>query len=455
MVIQSVDGSHTNHSVRPEEIYVKHRVRRDVSTPNDVIELFLFTDLSVHQHFENEMMASSKVYPYIKKWLPCVVKEVDAIFENLGEYGTSMPLRVYFQQYQIITNSKQQKWVEDNMSGDELQSSAVTDFQAYYNKLYTKFAFPYADHVMALTKLQMADGDQVMTAGSMCGETANVAASIVRIDHFQVAMSQAIARTFGVNFDGSSNSCEINDQYIMSSDYSVVTDPSIQGNRWLFSTCSVEKFQAAINGGLDLSCLQTEDKYYDWEKFNNAPFMSEEISADQQCEIRYQSGATFCDNSNQNMVDCYSATQGCLVNGVCEPFTVSHRTSCGNTKGLTCQFGFCKESSTESTTSFSDLQTTTQPFSCVLKTKVKDYDVPGCTCAGCDKNNKDCEQGAHCFGKKVRVTTTYVHESCASQYESGPRRIITMPEDKNKKEITAEVFKNDSGKWKVELVEKK
>jgi hypothetical protein len=31
--------------------------------------------------------------------------QVDAIFENLGEYGTSMPLRVYFQQYQIITVS--------------------------------------------------------------------------------------------------------------------------------------------------------------------------------------------------------------------------------------------------------------------------------------------------------------------------------------------------------------
>jgi hypothetical protein len=30
-----------------------------------------------------------------------------------------------------------------------------------------------------------------------------------------------------------------------------------------------------------------------------------------------------------------------------------------------------------------------------------------------------------------------------------------MPEDRNKKEIIAEVFKNDSGKWKVELVEKK
>ena len=53
----------------------------------------------------------------------------------------------------FIQASKQQKWVEDNLSsGNTLQATATAELQAYYFNLMTKFAFPYTDHLMSLTK---------------------------------------------------------------------------------------------------------------------------------------------------------------------------------------------------------------------------------------------------------------------------------------------------------------
>lgn len=48
------------------------------------------------------------------------------------------------------------------------------------------------------------------------------------------------------------------------------------------------------NGGLDLSCLQTQDVIFDIESFDSAPYMSQLLTLDEQCSIRYLSGATFC-----------------------------------------------------------------------------------------------------------------------------------------------------------------
>ncbi|XP_053374951.1 uncharacterized protein LOC123545347 [Mercenaria mercenaria] len=213
--------------------------------------------------------------------------------------------------------------------------------------------------------------------------------------------------------------------------------------------------------------------------------MGELLTADEQCALRYQSGATFCDETNGNVVDCYSSSQGCLVDGVCQPFTVAYYTPCGLQASSVCKFGFCNETtqtptstsststttitsttsttSTASTTSTTNpdggLQTSTaEPFDCVVRTIVKDYDLPGCNCAGCgsntDSDGSDCVQAPDCIGKKVRVTTKYVDERCAYLYSPGPRRVITKPDEAKKKTITAEVFKGDSGRWKVQLVTK-
>ncbi|XP_060606868.1 uncharacterized protein LOC132759163 [Ruditapes philippinarum] len=348
------------------------------------------------------------------------------------------------------------------------------------------------------------EGDlQVMSTGTVCGESSAIATSIIRIDSFTISMAQGIALTFNVPLDGDGNVCLSSDQYIMSDNYAPATSNLHQGNRWKFSSCSVDQFKSAFSGGLDLSCLQVHDSVFDFDAYEEAAYISELLTVDEQCVLRYEAGSTFCDDALGNTVDCYSSTQGCTVSGSCSPFTVPQLTPCdtGETAGnYLCSFGFCisikssvteesnsststsstttttqaplppvrstmiffssslrTTSSTQSTTTNADaLQTTTGEIDCTPEISYEYYNLPGCSCSGCnvknEKNNDDCLKSPDCIGKKVRVATRIIPESCISLYQPGPRRVILTASEAESTELNAEVFKGNNGKWKVELV---
>ncbi|XP_060559570.1 uncharacterized protein LOC132719734 [Ruditapes philippinarum] len=109
MVIQPDGGSYVHHRVRRENN--EHTRVRRASDDGNVLELFVFADLSVYTHVRDEFMAPNatvkETKTFLKSYLNGIAKEVDFIFKKMGEdYGTNNTFRVYFQQYQIITKGQ-------------------------------------------------------------------------------------------------------------------------------------------------------------------------------------------------------------------------------------------------------------------------------------------------------------------------------------------------------------
>ncbi|XP_060606872.1 uncharacterized protein LOC132759166 [Ruditapes philippinarum] len=106
MVIHAEGGSHKSHRVKRELNEDKDHHRTGRATTDDIIELFIFADLSVYEHIATELLpgkTETEVKTFIKNYLTALGKEVDTIYQYLGKYGDIGTIRVYFQQYQIIT----------------------------------------------------------------------------------------------------------------------------------------------------------------------------------------------------------------------------------------------------------------------------------------------------------------------------------------------------------------
>ncbi|XP_067941955.1 metalloprotease mig-17-like [Watersipora subatra] len=107
-------------------------------------------------------------------------------------------------------------------------------------------SLPQADHFMLITGLDLTqDGDNnvdgIATIGGICGGN--------RTSFMQLSTSNVYAHELGHNLgsyhDGTYDSCNGEDQYVMSA----ISEPPVNttiGHHWIFSKCSVEYFDSFL-----------------------------------------------------------------------------------------------------------------------------------------------------------------------------------------------------------------
>lgn len=453
----------------PRDDHEGSRRRRDIDDEDGILELFMFADLSVFEYILLDVLpmgTTEEAKAYLNDYMSTIVKDVDDIYNGYGTNGT-VKLRVHYMQYQIITASDEQTWMDTSISTDTFDEATVISFQTYYATLESRFAFPAPDHLMQITRYDI--GTSYLTSGSICGTSPSIAASIVSTSDLRTNMAAAIGITLGLQLD-SDTACDDDAHYVMSSFQGPTDNPSNRGNRWLFSSCSTNDLSGLFVG--TPACLVTEDILFE---FNNSTVrLGDLYTADQQCQFEFGSSSSVCGE-----VDCYSATGVCSNNSMCVSYSFGQNTLCSI--GV-CEYGFCSGTTTTSTTTASTTSVTettttddsgrmtTTESECIVQTGYVEFDLPGCGCCGgcgCDDTCTDCDPGLpsytqsdsctpapDCCGSKVRVTTLFVPDGCPHNYVEGPKTVIMEKNgwENPETEVTAEVYQDNADRWQVKLV---
>ncbi|XP_067943399.1 A disintegrin and metalloproteinase with thrombospondin motifs adt-1-like [Watersipora subatra] len=148
-------------------------------------------------------------------------------------------------------------------------------------------SLPQADHFMLITGLDLTrDGniyvDGIAHIGGICGEN--------RTSFMQLTTSDVYAHELGHNLgsyhDGTYDSCNGEDHYVMSAISELPTNSTI-GHHWIFSSCSIEYFDSFLKVlDSDFSnCLLGAGAYIPKWEGSLSGHLGQAIPVDEQCKL--------------------------------------------------------------------------------------------------------------------------------------------------------------------------
>ncbi|XP_048778741.2 uncharacterized protein LOC125682303 isoform X2 [Ostrea edulis] len=341
---------------KPDDIdFVPTRGRHKRATGRYNVELLVVTDSSVYKYWQNFLgstASESEVENYLKTFTAFTVNGMDVRYRSIN--AASYEIRIVYVGVYIAKNSSQSPWSSNYVQSDR-RLDADQALNAFSNWVDTnKNILPKHDHAMAFTEHNLIKGLGTLNndiagyafQGLICKSRSQ---SIVEENFNFISHTVAaheLGHSLGAKHDGTENSCNLRDYYIMEAVSTAVSGGKTT-HPWLFSTCSVQEINALLTS-IDSSnnCLKRID--YTGTGGSLASYISRQIgqqfSVHDQCVYAMKSPNSYACLNNFNGdfssictgLWCFNPDTG----NSCDLVVPLDYTTCGSRKW--CHDGICE-----------------------------------------------------------------------------------------------------------------
>jgi len=190
---------------------------------------------------------------------------------------------------------------------------------------------PVSDHYIYFTQLDLVNTAAITFLSSLCKfKSISILEDTMQGNLGEIG-AHALGHSLSALHDGDTNGeCANEEQYIMADKIRTPVARGYMGNPWLFSKCSIKKFQQYLES---VSC--TEPKYSEHHNVLPAPKFGQVINKDEQCRLNYgDTGSFFCqDLQKQTGFENLCGGMYCDLpddhEGYCASIMPQERTHCG------------------------------------------------------------------------------------------------------------------------------